>query len=68
MEDRGHGVTGLTPGYFNMAFYSEAPRTLHTFDRDVLTEALLPERVTCNEVECNVVLACQGDAMDIFPC
>ena len=53
-----------------MGFYSDAPRALHTHDIDVLTEAFLPERVTVNEFECEVVLACQGSGAfpDLSPC
>ena len=51
-----------------MGIYSDAPKTLHTYDSDVLAEALLPDRVTLNDAACDVVLACQGNDGDLFPC
>ncbi|KAL0038159.1 hypothetical protein WJX79_005423 [Trebouxia sp. C0005] len=45
-EDGLEGSDQLTPGYFNLGFSSDAPKTLHTFNTTALSKAFLPESVT----------------------
>lgn len=42
--------------FFNLGFSSDAPKTLHTFNTTVLSNAFLPEWVTFNGANCSVVL------------
>ena len=69
-DDNNPASADAQPGYFNMGLYSDAPKALHTYGIDVLTEALMPEQVTVNKFECEVVLACQGNGAfpDLYPC
>ena len=67
LNDNNPAETG-TPGYFNMGFYSDAPKTLHTFETDVLSMALTPQWVKFNQVECEIVPACQDSYGNLFPC
>lgn len=50
-DDGLEGSDNLTPGYFNLGFSSDAPKTLHTFNTTALSKAFLPEWVTISVTE-----------------
>ena len=62
------GLIGQHVGYFNVGIYSDAPKTLHTYDTNLLVEAFLPDRATLNGIACDVNLASQGNDGDLFAC
>ncbi|KAL0017754.1 hypothetical protein WJX77_000091 [Trebouxia sp. C0004] len=60
-DDGLEGSDQVTPGYFNLGFSSDAPKTLHTFNTTVLSKAFLPESVTLSVTghcgaKCKVVM------------
>ena len=60
-DDGLEGSDQVTPGYFNLGFSSDAPKTLHTFNTTALSKAFLPEWVTLSVTgqcgaKCKVVM------------